>query len=445
MGLYFDNSPVDHEKLGSELYSLVEELYPICRSVTGDGFRQTLRVLARYMPLQIHEVPTGTQVFDWTVPREWNIRDAWVKNSRGQKIIDFQKSNLHIVSYSTPLHETMPLDDLRCHLFTLPEHPEWIPYRTSYYKESWGFCLSHVDYLELEDGEYEVYIDSTLDDGSLTYGELFLSGEDQSEVLLSCHTCHPSLCNDNLSGVSLATLLAQRLGAEPHRYSYRFLFIPGTIGAIAWLALNEDRLPSIRHGVVLAGLADPGGITYKRSRRGDSTIDRVASYVLAGMGRSEGVLDFDPYGYDERQYCSPGIDLPVGRLSRAPFGTYPEYHTSADDLSFVSPERLDESYCTLASILSVLERNQRYLNASPKCEPQLGRRGLYSSPGRFEQALLWVLSFSDGQRDLLDTATLSGIPFNCIHEAAMRLLDAGLLTLADQHKNSREEPDEQPG
>lgn len=431
MDLHPDCAPTDPGTNGHELYSLVEELYPICRSITGDGFRETLRVLERYIPLQVHEVPTGTHVFDWTVPREWNVRDAWVKDLSGRKVIDFQKSNLHLVSYSTPVHETMRLEDLRPHLYTLPEHPEWIPYRTSYYSESWGFCLSHLDYLGLKDDQYEVSIDSTLADGSLTYGELFLRGEEGSEVLVSCHACHPSLCNDNLSGVTLATFLARRLATIPHRYSYRFLFIPGTIGAVTWLALNEHKLPNVRHGLVLAGLADPGGITYKKSRRGNATIDRVVSHVLAEMGREDGVLEFDPYGYDERQYCSPGFDLPVGRLSRTPYGTYPEYHTSADDLSLVSPEHLGESFRVLVDILNVLESNRKYLNLNPKCEPQLGKRGLYSSPARSERALFWVLSFSDGRRDLLDIAELSGLTFECVQEAAVRLLGADLLTLVD--------------
>ncbi|NLO27181.1 MAG: DUF4910 domain-containing protein [Actinobacteria bacterium] len=428
MDHHFTGRSTDHDAIGCELHSLIEELYPICRSITGDGFRKTMQVLQRYIPLELHEVPTGTRVFDWTVPKEWNIKDAWVKDGEGVKVIDFQESNLHVVNYSIPAHETLKLEDLRGRLFTLPEHPEWIPYRTSYYTENWGFCLRHDDYLRLEDGEYEVFIDSSLTEGSLTYGELFLEGREESDVLVSCHACHPSLCNDNLSGVTLAALLARQMCEEPRRYSYRFLFIPGTIGAITWLALNEDKASRVRHGLVLAGLGDPGGITYKKSRRGDATIDRVVAHVLRGLGRDQAVLDFDPYGYDERQYCSPGFDLPVGRLSRTPYGTYPEYHTSADDLSFVSPTRLGESYRALVGIFSRLERNQKYLNTNPRCEPQLGRRGLYSSAGKSVKALLWVLSLSDGLHDLLDIAQRSGLEFESIHEAAVRLLGAGLLS-----------------
>jgi aminopeptidase-like protein len=438
---HISSDSVDRGRVGLELYSLVEELYPICRSITGNGLRKTLRILERYAPLDIHEVPSGTRVFDWTVPREWNIRDAWVKDPRGRKVIDFRKSNLHVVNYSAPVHQRMPLEDLRPRLFTLPEHPEWIPYKTSYYHETWGFCLRHVDYLGLEDGEYEVYIDSTLHDGSLTYGEVLLRGEEEAEVLLSCHCCHPSLCNDNLSGIALAALLARQLGSMPHRFSYRFLFIPGTIGAITWLALNEDKVPNIHHGLVLAGLADPGEITYKKSRRGTATIDRAASRVLKERGGETGILDFDPYGYDERQFCSPGFNLPVGRLSRSPYATYPEYHTSADDLTFVNPSRLAESYSVLLDILGVLERNRTYVNTNPKCEPQLGRRGLYSSPEGHAQALLWVLNLADGGPDLLNIAERSGLTFSAVYEAATRLHGAGLLTFVGQSSSMGESND----
>ena len=437
MESHLREDPAESEGIGLELYALIEELYPICRSITGDGLRKTMQILHRYVPLQIHEIATGTQVFDWTVPKEWNIRDAWVKDARGRKVIDFQESNLHVVSYSVPVHETMPLEDLRAHLFTLPTHPEWIPYKTSYYTENWGFCLRHRDYLELADAEYEVHIDSSLTNGSLTYGEILLEGEEDSEVLVSCHACHPSLCNDNLSGVALAALLARQLGAQPHRYSYRFLFIPGTIGAITWLALNERRTSNIKHGLVLAGLGDPGPLTYKKSRRGCCDIDRAASYILERAGQAGGILDFDPYGYDERQYCSPGFDLPVGRLSRTPYATYPEYHTSADNLSFVSPDQLGESYRTVVKLFGVLEHNRKHVNTNPKCEPQLGRRGLYSSPGPSEQALLWVLNYSDGTRDLLDIAELSGLGFTRVHEAAERLLEAGLLHLHTRQRVER--------
>ena len=422
---------VHAEAAGREAYGLIRELYPLCRSITGDGLRRTLEVLKRYAPLQVNEVPTNTRVFDWTVPREWNIRDAWAKDPQGRKVIDFADSNLHVVSYSVPVHRVMPLQELKAHIFTLPDRPDWIPYRTSYYEKTWGFCMRHRDLLALADGEYEVLIDSTLEDGFLTYGELYLPGDERTEVLVSAHACHPSLCNDNLSGVSLAALLARRLGAAEHRLSYRFLFVPGTIGAITWLARNEHAVGRIAHGIVLSGLGDAGVVTYKRSRRGDAAVDRAFAHVLSSSGRAHALVDFDPYGYDERQYCSPGFDLAVGNLSRSPYGRYPEYHTSGDDLGFVSPEKLADSFATLVEVLDTLERNRTYLNLKPKCEPQLGRRGLYSGPGEAERALLWVLNQSDGTHDLLDIAAKAGLTVGRLSKAAGHLAEAGLLRPVD--------------
>jgi aminopeptidase-like protein len=423
----------DLEGLGHELHALIGELYPICRSITGDGVRETLQRLQCLIPLAIHEVPTGTPVFDWTVPREWNIRDAYVKNSRGERVIDFQKSNLHVVNYSVPIQKKMSLEDLKPHLFTLPDHPDWIPYRTSYYKEIWGFCLSHRQFLELPEDEYEVSIDASLKDGHLTYGELVLSGRTTDEILISCHVCHPSLANDNLSGLAVACYLASHLSQLPRRFSYRFLFIPGTIGAITWLCLNESRVSRIKHGLVLAGVGDAGPLSYKKSRRGDTEIDRAAVHVLRQFGPNVRVLDFSPYGYDERQYCSVGFNLAVGRLSRTPHGTFSEYHTSADNMSFVHPHSLSESFSACLSIFSVLERNRAYLNTNPKCEPQLGERGLYraiggsTGGGADELAMLWVLSLSDGRCSLLDIAERAQVSFDSIHRAALALEEHGLL------------------
>jgi aminopeptidase-like protein len=418
---------VSPSEMGREIYALIVEMYPICRSITGDGFRHTMEILQRHIPLQVHEVPSGTQVFDWTVPREWNIRDAYVKNAKGEKVIDFETSNLHVLNYSIPVHKVMMLIDLKKHLFTLPDHPDWIPYKTSYYSENWGFCMTHREYLALDDGEYEVFIDSSLENGFLTYGELYLQGSEEAEILISCHACHPSLCNDNLSGVSLATQLAKQIGLAQHRYSYRFLFIPGTIGAITWLARNEDKVPKIKHGLVLTGLGDSGKTTYKKSRRGDAEIDRAAIHVLKHSGDTYKIIDFRPYGYDERQFCSPAFNLPIGRLSRTPYGEYPEYHTSSDNLDFVHPEFLGDSFSKVLAIIHVLENNSVYLNLNPKCEPQLGRRGLYSSIGTNELALLWVLNLSDGGNTLLDIAERSGSVFTTIQEAAQILLKNGLL------------------
>jgi aminopeptidase-like protein len=422
---------------GEELYKLVAELYPICRSITGDGVRRTLEIVGREVGgLEVSEVPTGTQVLDWTVPREWNVRDAWVADAAGQRVVDFQASNLHLLGYSVPVRATMPLAELRQHLFTLPDHPDWVPWRTSYYAERWGFCASQRLVDSLPDGDYEVCVDTTLADGHLTYGEHLVEGRTDEEVLVSCHVCHPSLANDNLSGIAVATGLARRLAGSRPRYSYRFLFAPGTIGSITWLDRNEDRVGRIRHGLVLACVGDPGGFTYKRSRRGDADIDRAVAHVLGRSGRPHRVVDFTPYGYDERQYCSPGFDLPVGCLSRTPYAAYPEYHTSADDLDLVGPAQLQESLEVCWEVVQLLEADRRYVNLSPKGEPQLGRRGLYGQIGgrsdaeERQMAMLWVLNQSDGRMSLLDVAERSGVPMALLAEVAAALEEAGLLAEA---------------
>lgn len=421
------------EDVGTAMHGLIADLYPICRSITGDGLRETLRRLEAQIPLTVHEVATGTQVLDWTVPREWNIQDAYVKNSRGERVVDFRRSNLHVLNYSVPVRRTVSLAELRAHCFTLPEHPDWIPYRTSYYQEGWGFCLTDRQLQALPEDEYEVMIDSTLVPGHLSYGELVLPGETSDEILISCHACHPSLCNDNLSGVAVATYLARHLAGQRRRYTYRFLFIPGTIGSITWLARNEAVVPRIKHGLVLASVGDSGSLHYKASRRGTADIDRAVAHVLRQTGRPFEVMAFTPYGYDERQYCSPGYDLAVGCLSRTPYARYPEYHTSADDLDFVRPESLADSYATCLAVFDVLEGNGTYVNTNPRGEPQLGRRGLYEAiGGRAEErvnetALLWVLNLSDGRHSLLDIAERSGLPFASIRRAATLLQDRGLL------------------
>jgi aminopeptidase-like protein len=421
------------DDIGREMYELITELYPLCRSITGDGLRQTLSILKKHIPLDVHEVPTGTQVFDWTVPKEWNIRDAYVKNSQGERIIDYHRSNLHIVSYSPPLRKTVRLEELREHLHTLPDRPDWIPYRTSYYQENWGFCLSYNQFLELLDDEYEVCIDASLENGHLAYGEYYLPGEIPEEVLLSCHVCHPSLCNDNLSGIALVAFLAKYLRSLPRRYSYRFLFIPGTIGSITWLCLNEPQVAQIKHGFVVAGVGDAGNFTYKKSRRGDAEIDMVFGHVLKHSGSAHAIIDFFPYGYDERQFCSPAFNLPVGCLMRTPYGQYPEYHTSADDLQFISTSALTDSFMICLSAVNILEHNKTYVNQNPKCEPRLGKRGLYRTLGgrdedlRDELALLWVLNLSDGTKNLLEIADRSGYRFEAIKKAADALFDHNLL------------------
>jgi aminopeptidase-like protein len=420
-------------EIGMEMHQLIAELYPICRSITGNGYRETLKRIQEYIPLEIREVATGTKVFDWTVPKEWNIRDAYIKDATGRSVVDFKESNLSVVNYSIPVKQKMTLNELKPHLITLPDHPDWIPYRTSYYKESWGFCLSHRKFLELKDGEYEVVIDSSLEPGYLTYGEYYLKGKKEKEILLTCHACHPSLCNDNLSGVVLVAFLAQYLRSLPLEYSYRFLFIPGTIGSITWLSLNESNVSRIKNGLVIACVGDPGNITYKKSRMGNAEVDRVVAHVLKHSGAEHEIMDFSPYGYDERQFCSPGFNLPVGCFMRTPFARFAEYHTSADNLEFVRPEALADSFSKAISVLSILENNRTFLNLNPKCEPQLGKRGLYrmmggSSEEDFnELAMLWVLNLSDGNHSLLDIAEKSGLEFSLIKNAASALEKTDLL------------------
>jgi aminopeptidase-like protein len=423
---------LDRPALGARMYGLVEELYPVPRSITGEGLRRTLRRLGEEAPLALHEVPSGTPVLDWTVPREWNVREAWVAGPDGRRVIDVRDSSLHLVGYSVPVRARLPLAALRPHLHTLPEHPDWIPFRTSYYRESWGFCLRHRDLERLPEGEYEVVVDTTLADGALTYGEAVLPGETTDEVLLSTHACHPALCNDNLSGLVVCATLARLLAGCALRYSYRFVFVPGTIGSITWLARHEASVDRIAHGLVVAGVGDPGPFTYKRSRRGRAEIDRVAAHVLRHAGRPHEVMDFVPWGYDERQYCSPGFDLPVGCLSRTPHGRYPQYHTSADDLALVTPAALADSLAMLLELLAVLEDNRRYRSTNPKGEPQLGRRGLFRTTGGAagpleELPLLWTLNLADGEHALLDVAERAGLPFAKIRAAAGALAGSGLL------------------
>ena len=425
----------DLVETGKRLHDFAAELYPICRSITGPGIRQTLNLIQRRIPLTVTEVPSGTPVFDWKVPKEWHICDAYIKDASGRRVVDFQRSSLEVLNYSTPVHCKMPLRELRSHLFTLPEYPDWIPYRTSYYKENWGFCLSHNKLLGLPDGDYEVCIDSTLKDGHLVYGECYLKGESRDEVLFSCHVCHPSLANDNLSGLTVAAALAELLSGQDLRYSYRFLFIPGTIGAITWLAQNRETIGSIRHGLVLTGIGDQGGFHYKKSRVGNAEIDRAATNALQHCGEPSEVLEFTPYGYDERQYCSLGFNLPVGCLMRSVWGTFPEYHTSADNLDFIKPVQLARSLRLCATIIDVLENNRQFRNLKPFCEPQLGKYGLYRSIGGQSitseiNAQLWVLNLSDSEHSLLDIAERSGLPFIVVADAAQRLVDAGLLAVS---------------
>ncbi len=415
------------------MVAFMEDLFPICRSITGDGLRESLRMVGKVVPLDITEVPSGTPVLDWVVPPEWNIRAGWLADPTGRRVADFERSNLHVVNYSVPVRRRLSLEELRPHLHSLPDHPSWVPYQTSYYAEDWGFCLADDVLQALPSGEYEAVIDSTLEAGSLTYGECVLPGSSTEEILVSSHICHPSLANDNLSGVAVATFLAKALVGTEHKYTYRFLFGPGTIGAITWLARNEEIAERIRGGLVLACVGDTGDVVYKRSRQGDSIVDRAAEHVLRTHEAAYRVTDFSPYGNDERQFCSPGFDLPVGAITRSGYDVSERHHTSADDMAAISPDALAATLQFCLNIFAILEADDTFFSRNPKGEPQLGRRGLYrtlggrADQGQLEEAVLWLMSFSDGRHTLLDIARRAQLRFEPVHQAALALERAELL------------------
>jgi aminopeptidase-like protein len=418
--------------LGSAIYALAGRLFPICRSITGRGVRETIGILREHVDIALHEVPTGTQVFDWVIPAEWNITDAYIKDATGRRVVDFARSNLHVMSYSRSIRKVMPLSELKDHIYTLPAQPDLIPYKTAYYIDDWAFCMSHEQFLALADGDYEVVIDSSKTDGHLSYGEYLHRGTSGREVLLSAHICHPSLANDNCSGLAVLTFLARLLRGRKTHYSYRFLFAPGTIGSLTWLSRNEDGLARIDHGLVVSCLGDGGGPNYKKSRPGNAVIDRLMTRITCDE-KAMSVQDFIPYGYDERQFCSPGFNLPVGLLQRSAFATFPEYHTSADNLDFIRPEHLASSFRMLTDMIDALEGNWVPLNLQPKGEPQLGKRGLFAPVGGHKtnsvrtMAYLWVLNLADGTNSLLDIAERADMSFSEVSAAAARLKDVGLL------------------
>lgn len=417
------------EHAGRELHASMAELWSIPRSLTGDGVRSTLAVLGRDLPVEVVELRSGAKVFDWTLPKEWNVREAWVEAPDGERVIDFARSPLHVLGYSAPVDASLDLDTLREHLFTDPRDPDVVPYRTSYWTERWGFCTSQRVADSLRPGTYRARIDATLEDGHVTYGEVALEGAETSVFLLSTSVCHPSLANDNLSGIVLLAGLARILGGQTLRYSYRFVWSPGTIGPLCWLHRNEDLVPRITHGLAVSCVGDPGPLSYKRSRRGDAEIDAGAAAVL---GRLPGatIRDWSPYGGDERQFCSPGFDLPVGAFSRTPADAFPQYHSSADDLELVRPEALGDSLHAALRVIDAIERNDVLVNTSPYGEPQLGRRGLYRSIGggsSEEAAILWVLSLSDGSASLIDISLRAALPFETIRAAADALLAVDLV------------------
>lgn len=428
------------------MMALCERLYPIARSLTGDGVRETLSIIRQTLEacadpgvpgctFEVCDVASGTAVFDWTVPREWRVNHARLIGPDGRVCVDYAQHNLHLLGYSQPCQLSLPLSELKTHLFSLPDRPQWIPYRTSYYAPNWGFCLTHEQLEQLPDGLYQVDIDTEFVDGVMNWGEVFIAGQTEDEILVSTHLCHPSLANDNLSGLVVASALIDALRKQPLRLGVRFIFVPATIGAIAWLARNQARLAQIRHTLVLSNLGDPGPFHYKLSPDGNALIDQVITHLRDCDPRFESLtlMPFTPYGYDERQYNSPGVALDAGSLMRTPFGQYPQYHTSGDNLEFISAQSLHESFELCLATIQALQANQVYRSLNPMGEPQLGKRGLYESIGGDNQAanrqlaMLWILNQADGQRSLIEVAQKSGIAIETLAQVATTLVQAELL------------------
>ena len=414
---------INNETPEFELKSLINDyfdrLWPINRSLTGNGNRETLKILSEIVDLKITEVPSGTQCFDWTVPPEWNIKEAWIKNSKGKKIVDFSVNNLHILGYSTPVKNKFTLKELKPHLFTLPNQPNLIPYFTSYYKRRWGFCLSHHQLNQLDENEvYEVFIDSSLNEnGSMTIGEAIIEGKSHKEILFSTYICHPSMANNELSGPLVSAFIYYHLKKlKKLKYTYRFLFIPETIGSIYSLSVNgEHWKKNLQAGFVVTCVGDDNPFTYKKSRMGNALPDRVVETILNQTETHYNIVDFFPSGSDERQYCSPGFNLPVGSLIRTMYGKYSEYHTSGDNKDFISFEAMEKSILKYLKIIDVIERNEKFINTMPYGEPQLGKRGLYPTLGAqkeeedYVKAMMWILNLSDGTNDLISISEKSQI------------------------------------
>lgn len=418
------------------MYDLCGKMFPICRSITGDGVRETMAILQEIVPeIVLHEIPSGTQAFDWSVPKEWRIRDAWVKNSKGEKIIDFKESNLHVVSYSIPVNKKVTLEELKKHLYTQPDQPDAIPYVTSYYKESFGFCISQEQYDSLSDDIYHMFIDSELFEGSLTYGELILPGESDEEILLSTYICHPSMANNELSGPAVSLYLAKYLQARAERrYTYRFVYVPETIGSITYLS-QENHLEQMKKHVIagwnLSCVGDDRTYSMVATRYGNTLTDRVTENVLRFVYPGYKKYTFLHRGSDERQYNAPGIDLPVCGFSRSKYGEYPEYHTSKDDMGLISPAGLVGAYTVMVECVEALEHNCRY---QVQCygEPQLGRRGLYplvSKKGSYDEVMKMMdfIAYADGKNDLFDISNIIGVPVRELVGIAKNLESNGLI------------------
>ena len=426
-------------KVKEEMYELCERLFPICRSITGDGVRKTLQMLVEVYgnEINIHEVPTGTKVFDWTVPKEWNIKEAYIENSKGQRVIDFKNNNLHVVGYSLPVDKFVDLQELKSVVYTQPDQPDAIPYVTSYYKECYGFCMSQNQLDKLPEDTYHIVIDSELKEGSLTYGEIIIPGDTVEEVFLSTYICHPSMANNELSGPVVATFLAKWLNLlVKRRYTYRIIFIPETIGAITYLSKNLQYLKEhVIAGFNLSCVGDNRTFSYVESRYGDTLADKAAKNVLSFYYPDYKTYSFLKRGSDERQYNAPGVDLPVCAICRSKYGEYPEYHTSKDNLELISPEGLLGAYEVYQQCILSLENNYSY-KINVLCEPQLGKRGLYpttSQKGTYDAVKVMIdfIAYADGSNDLIDISNIIGVPVNELLTVIEKLEKVDLLTRCD--------------
>ena len=426
-------------KVKEEMYELCERLFPICRSITGDGVRKTLQMLVEVYgnEINIHEVPTGTKVFDWTVPKEWNIKEAYIENSKGQRVIDFKNNNLHVVGYSLPVDKFVDLQELKSVVYTQPDQPDAIPYVTSYYKECYGFCMSQNQLDKLPEDTYHIVIDSELKEGSLTYGEIIIPGDTEEEVFLSTYICHPSMANNELSGPVVATFLAKWLNLlVKRRYTYRIIFIPETIGAITYLSKNLQYLKEhVIAGFNLSCVGDNRTFSYVESRYGKTLADKAAKNVLSFYYPDYKTYSFLKRGSDERQYNAPGVDLPVCAICRSKYGEYPEYHTSKDNLELISPEGLLGAYEVYQQCILALENNYSY-KINVLCEPQLGKRGLYpttSQKGTYDAVKVMIdfIAYADGSNDLIDISNIIGVPVNELLTVIEKLEKVDLLTRCD--------------
>lgn len=405
----------ENSEVGQLMYTWASDLFPINRSLTGDGVRETLGYLKELVPeLIVKSIPSGTKVFDWEIPREWNVREASIKDSSNKTIIDFKDNNLHLMGYSTPVEVKLKLSELQGHLYSLPEQPTAIPYITSYYKERWGFCLTENQRKDLKDDVYTVKIDSTLSDGELNYGEVIIPGKTNEEIFISTYVCHPSMANNELSGPVVTTALLQWIKTLDRKYTYRVVFIPETIGSIAYLSQNLEAMKArIKAGFVMTCIGDNKTYSYMPSRYGNTLADKAAKHVLKRHFPEFRKYSFLQRGSDERQYCAPGVDLPVCSVMRSKYGEYPEYHTSLDNLDFISPEGLAGGFEVMKKIILAIEAN-----FTPKvtvlCEPQLGKRGLYptistKSSGTEVRDMINAITYSDGTNDLIDIAEIINV------------------------------------